>query len=181
MNAVDFMDGHYLFSFKSLFILIIMCFIYKLIMIKKKCSVLYIVALLIGLSLSACVKGKDCTQLYQHTISFENRIARDLKLEFVDSDKEPYSVDIQAMEIANHKIVKEFYQTHEGSVTKAGMPLDGECTSEAVSLATGSFLSERSFGEVKNCWDNDYGKSIIMENSDSCPNGTFEQKNPGPP
>ena len=133
------------------------------------------------LMLSACTKGKDCQQLYQKVISFENRVSQNLVLEFVDSGAETFSVEIAASEAANQKVIKEYYQTHEGGFQKGGAPFDGQCTSEPQVIGTSSFLSEKSFGAVKNCWDNTNYKSIIVENSVSCPSETFEQTRAGRP
>lgn len=140
-----------------------------------------IIHLFLFLIVTACSKGKDCSQLYHNVINFENRINRNITLEFVDSHNEPYEVKMKALEVENSYIVKEYYQTHEGGLQKSGMPSDGECTSEPYKMGTSSFLSENSFGLVKHCWDNENFKSIIMETSDTCPSGTFEQSHPGLP
>lgn len=133
------------------------------------------------LILSACTKGKDCQQLYQKVISFENRIPQNLVLEFIDSGNETFSVEIAASETAIQKVVKEYYKTHEGGFQKGGAPSDGHCTSEPEVSGTSTFLSEKSFGAVKNCWDNTNYKSIIVENSIPCPPDTFEQTRAGRP
>lgn len=133
------------------------------------------------LILVACSKGKDCSQLYHNVISYENRTNRNLVLEFVDSNNTPYTIEMKSLENANSRVIKEYYVTHEGGLQKGGAPYDAQCTSEPYKMGTSSYLSENSFGTVKNCWDNENSKSIILETSERCPSNTFEQLHSGLP
>lgn len=136
---------------------------------------------LLTLALSACAKGKDCEQLYQSVISIENRTGRSLVLEMVDGQNASYTVEMTAFEKADHKLVKEYYKTHEGGTQKGGAPFDGKCTSNPEVIGVSSFLAESSFNKVKHCLDNINYKSLIIEISEACPSNTFEQKSPGLP
>lgn len=102
-------------------------------------------------------------------------------MEFLDSNSELYTVEMKSLESEKSRVVKEYYVTHEGSFQKGGVPYNADCTSEPYKIGTSSYLSEKSFGTVKNCWDNENYKSIILEITESCPSETFEQKRPGPP
>lgn len=140
-----------------------------------------VVTIILSGLLSSCVKGKDCEQLYHDITSFENRTSRNLTLEFVSYGDQSFTLEMKPLEKADEKVIKVYYQTHEGGFQKGGAPSNGQCEPEPVRMGVSGFLSEKSFGTVKHCWDNDAYKSIILETSDSCPSGTWEQKSAGFP